>query len=105
MRRLVFGRAARSDLTVIAHYIARRSGSPEVASSFVASLRQQCLHLAALPGQLGNPRSDLQPGLRSFAFGNYLILFHYEPKAFRVARILEGHRDMPRHMGVALDPI
>lgn len=98
MRRLVIGRAARSDIAEIAHYIAQESGEPATAKAFVATLRQKCAQLAALPGVLGRARPELAEGLRSSALGNYVIFFHYLPGTLRVSRIIEGHRDMPRHI-------
>lgn len=100
MRKLVIGRAARNDILEIAHYIGRESGQPAIAQAFVAELRQQCAHMAALPGMLGRARPELAAGLRSSAFGNYVIFFQYLPGTLRVARIIEGHRDMPRHIPV-----
>ena len=98
MRKLVIGRAARSDISEIAHYIAQESGEPAIAQAFVATLRQKCAHMATLPGMLGRARPELAEGLRSSAVGNYIVFFHYLPGTLRVARIIEGHRDMPRHI-------
>lgn len=43
---------------------------------------------------MGRPRDELAPGLRSSAFGNYLIFFRYVNDVFYVINILEGHRDV-----------
>ena len=62
------------------------------------ALRQRCEKLASLPGTLGRDRPDLGTGIRSVAHGNYVIIFRYEQTAFRVVNIIEGHRDLPRHV-------
>lgn len=82
------------DLKQIFAYIARESGSQEIGRGFVNILRQQCAKLAAFPGSIGNPRAELRPELRSFAFKGYVILFRYESDAFEVVNAIEGHRDI-----------
>lgn len=94
MRRLIYLTAARRDFSQISDYIARESGSRATARRFVESLIDQCEKLARLPGTLGRARPELLDGLRSFAFGNYVIFFSYEPGHLTVARIIEGHRDI-----------
>ncbi|MGO1078091.1 type II toxin-antitoxin system RelE/ParE family toxin [Inquilinus sp. CA228] len=98
MRRLRYLPAARRDLLDILTYIARQSGSLVLAQDFVARLRRQCRHLAQLPGTLGRARPELRPDIRSFPFGNYVIFFRYLDSAFEVVNILEGHRDIDRHI-------
>jgi toxin ParE1/3/4 len=45
--------------------------------------------LAAHP-ELGRARDEVAPGLRSFAFGRYLIFYAVEPTKVVIARILHG---------------
>jgi len=92
--RLVLLDTAIEDFVSITDYIARESGSHRVAQRFVKQLRGQCIKLAKLPGTLGTSRPDLLPGLRSFAYKNYIIFFRYAGARFEVVNILEGHRDI-----------
>lgn len=92
--RLVYLESARSDLLHIHAYIARESGDIGTGRRFVDLLRRQCRHLAGLPGQMGRPRPELRPDIRSFAFRGYVIFFRYADDRFEVVDILEGHRDI-----------
>ena len=94
MPRLHYRHQAIRDLLQIGQYITRRSGSSAVAAKFVQKLRDQCKKLARLPGVMGRERSDLGPGLRSFPFGNYIIIFEYRKNYFDVVSIVERHRDI-----------
>lgn len=85
---------AKDDLVQIKRYIAKRSGTDAVAMEFVGRLRAQCLRLAELPGQIGQLRPDLAPHLRSYAYGNYVILYRYRESVLEVISIIEGHRDI-----------
>jgi len=55
-------------------YIAKTSGSLEIADRLVYSIAERFWLLARYP-QLGRRRDqDLKPGLRSFPVGEYLII-------------------------------
>lgn len=94
MRRLVYRAAAQRDLTEIARYIARESGSRTTGRNFVERLRQQCARLASAPIVMGRPRPELHLDIRSFPFGNYAIFFRYAAEDFEVVKVIEGHRDI-----------
>ena len=99
MARLRFSAAANDDLNSIAEYIADRSGSRIVAERFAGELRQKCSDIAASPIQMGRPRPDLRPDLRSHPHGNYLIFFRYIGDVLEVVNVLEGHRDVAAFYG------
>jgi toxin ParE1/3/4 len=86
--------SAQADLVNILEHITRESGHLAIGRWFVASLRQQCRELAALPATLGRARPELRPDIRSFAFKGYVILFRYVDDVFEVVNIIEGHRDI-----------
>ena len=98
MRRLVFRRRARENLVDILDYITRESGSERRGRAFTDRIKAQCQRLAELPGALGRPRPDLRPGIRSYPFQGYLILFRYTDDAVEIINIIEGHRDIPGAM-------
>ncbi|MBP7339806.1 type II toxin-antitoxin system RelE/ParE family toxin [Niveispirillum sp.] len=94
MRRLSYTKAAARDLADILSYLAERAGDGEPALRFVQRLKGQCRRLAELPGALGRPRDDIRPGIRSFAYRGYVILFRYEDDVLRIIAVIEGHRDI-----------
>ena len=85
---------AKTDLIRIKRYIARESGSNEVALRYTNKLRQQCRKLAELPGTMGRARPELMAGVRSFPHDNYIILFRYDDSLIEIISIIEGHRDI-----------
>lgn len=92
--RLRFSDQALDDLSSIGGYLKGASGSDRIAGGFVERLIVRCEDLATLPGRLGRDRTELKAGLRSMAFGNYVIFFRYIDKVLEVVTILEGHRDI-----------
>ena len=51
--------------------------------------------LAEFP-EMGTSSEDLAPGLRSFPVGNFVIFYKPWDNGIAVARVLSGHRDLPR---------
>lgn len=94
--RLVIKPLAEQDLEAIGDYIAR--DNPARAVTFVRELREQCKRITGNP--LGyRERSELTPGLRSCAHGNYVIFFDALPGVVEVVRVLHGARDLPVVLG------
>lgn len=87
MTRLVYTPQSKSDLTDIGLYIAR--DNPRRAMSFVRQLREQCRKITQAP-KAYPPRPELGEGIRSCAFGNYVVFFFEEPGLVRIVRVLHG---------------
>ena len=85
---------AKTDLIRIKRYIARESGSIELALRYTEKLRQQCRKLAELPGTMGRARPELMAGVRSFPHDNYIILFRYDDSLIEIISIIQGNRDI-----------
>jgi toxin ParE1/3/4 len=89
--RLVFLPQAETDLEAIGDYIAR--DNPRRAISFVRELRGQCRKITEAP-KAYRPRPELGKGLRSCAYGNYVVFFFEEPGLVRIVRVLHGAMDI-----------
>ena len=85
---------AKDDLIQIHHYLTDESGSKKTARKFCDKLDVQCRTIAGFPGQMGRQRPELKAGLRSVAFGNYVIFFLYNGDYLDIVSIVEGHRDI-----------
>lgn len=69
---------AEADLDATWFYIARESGSPDIADRLVDSITGRFLMLATHP-HIGRSRAeDLRAGLRSFAVGAFVIVYRVE---------------------------
>ncbi len=90
--RLTFTPLAEHDLESIADYIA--VDNPRRALTFVRELRQQCQRIALNPPGY-RLRPELGAGIRSCAYGHYVIFFEASSDAVTVVRILHGARDLP----------
>ncbi|OQX06906.1 MAG: plasmid stabilization protein [Desulfobulbaceae bacterium A2] len=88
---LVFSPLAERDLEAIGDYIAR--DNPRRALRFIVGLRAQCVQLAATP-QAYRQCPELGDGIRSCAYGNYVIFFLVEGVAVRIIRVLHGAMDI-----------
>lgn len=89
---VTISRLAEHDLESIGDYIAE--DNPPRAVSFVAELRAQCAKIANAPDAY-RPRPDLGDGIRSCAYGNYVIFFAATKTRLTIARILHGAMDIP----------
>ena len=89
--RLVFLPQAEMDLEAIGDYIAR--DNPRRAISFVRELRGQCRKITEAP-KAYRPRPELGKGLRTCAYGNYVVFFFEELGLVRIVRVLHGAMDI-----------
>ena len=86
------------ELDDIWYYIARESGSTEIADRLIDSITDRFLLLASYP-YIGRPREDLRPGLRSFPVGQYVIFYRIEDVDVRILHVVHSHRDIQRIFG------
>lgn len=91
MLQLRFTRLAESDLDGILDFIAE--SAPVTAQQFVAGLRERCSLIATQP-EIGRLHSELPGALRSFPFGNYLVMYRVHEDAVQIIRVLHGARDL-----------
>ena len=89
--RLVFTPLAEQDIESIGDYIAR--DNPRRALSFIRELRSQCQRISKTP-QGYRLRDELGDGIRSCAYGNYVIFFTEDGRLLRIIRVLHGAMDI-----------
>lgn len=87
------------DLDAIWYYIAKESGSMEIADGQIDRITGAFYLLATHP-PLGRRRDeDLRPGLRSFSVGNYTILYRIDGSDALILYVMHGSRDTPALLG------
>jgi toxin ParE1/3/4 len=80
---------ASADIESIALYIAE--DNPQAAKLWFETIYRQCQRLGEMPGR-GVSRFDVQPGLRMFPVGNYLILYQEIDGGAEIVRVIRGAR-------------
>jgi toxin ParE1/3/4 len=85
---------AEAELDGIWLYVARESGSADVASRVIDAITDRFWLLAKNP-HIGRRRDhDLRPGLRSFSVGEYLIIYRIEDADATILHVIRGSRDI-----------
>lgn len=92
MIEVVLSELAEADLADIWVFVAQDNA--EAADRLLDQLHERCQFLAATP-KAGRQRSELDPSIRSFALGNYVIFYRESANGIEVARVLHGRRDIP----------
>jgi toxin ParE1/3/4 len=91
---------AEHDLDEIWYYIAKNSGSLEIADRFIDSLTERFYLLSSNP-HIGRRRDEeLRPGIRSFPVRDYIILYKLEGDEVLIVRVLHGSRDIELLFGI-----
>lgn len=90
--RVTISPLAERDLEAICDYIA--ADDPARALGFVARLRLQCATLAQAPRGY-RLRPELGAGIRSCAFGRYVLFFTVTKTRLTIVRVLHGAMDIP----------
>ena len=94
MARVIWDPDAEEDLRRIAYYVGVERQSPQGACRVIDSVRENCDLYATQP-KMGQQRPDLEPGIRVFSVGNYVVLYFPVEDGIHVIRVCEGHRDYP----------
>jgi toxin ParE1/3/4 len=85
---------AEAQLDDIWLYIARESGSVDTAIRIVQNVSDRFWLLAKQP-RMGRRRPDLSPGLRSFAAGDYVIIYSIEDDdVVSIHHVFHGSQDI-----------
>jgi toxin ParE1/3/4 len=87
---------AEADLDDIWYYVAKESGSLEVANLLIDTITERFVTLASFP-YLGRSRvDDFGAGFRSLAVGEYVIVYCIENEDVLILRVVHGKRDLER---------
>jgi toxin ParE1/3/4 len=82
------------DLDDIWLYVAKESGSVEIASHLTDSITDRFLFLANFP-YMGRSREDeFGVGARSFVVGEYVIVYCIDGTDVFILRVVHGRRDL-----------
>jgi toxin ParE1/3/4 len=90
---------AAADVDDIWYYVAKESGSSEIADHLIDSITSRFLILARHPF-LGRSRDDdFGRGSRSFAVGEYVIVYRVSHGEVIILRVVHGRRDIEAWFG------
>jgi toxin ParE1/3/4 len=85
---------AESDLDDIWLYVAKESGSMEIASRLIDSITSHFFTLATFPYAGRSREEEFGLGSRSFTVGEYVIVYCVEGTDVFVLRVVHGRRDL-----------
>jgi len=86
------------ELDEIWYYIARDSGSMEIADRLIDAITDRFFLLGNHP-YVGRLRDDLRPGLRSFPAGQYVIIYRINGIDVVILHVMHGRRDIEAMFG------
>ena len=84
-------REARQDLQHIWDYMAEQN--PIRADQWLDEFETRCQLLSEMP-LIGRQRDELQPGLRSFLLGRYILFYRLQEEQIEIVRVLSGYQDL-----------
>jgi toxin ParE1/3/4 len=83
------------ELDDIWYYVARESGSIEIADRLIDAITDR-FHLLASHPYVGRLREDLRPELRSFPVGQFIVIYSIDEADVLILHVLHSHRDILR---------
>ena len=84
---------ARTDLDEIWLYVARESGSPEIATRHIESMARGFGILAKFPFIGRSLEASKRPDVRTIAVHNYVVFYRPADGEIRILRVIHGARD------------
>jgi toxin ParE1/3/4 len=85
---------AEEDLDDIWLYVAKESGSMDVATRLIDSIMERFLFLASFPAAGRMRDHDFGIRARSFPVGEYVIVYCVEDSDICILRVVHGRRDL-----------
>lgn len=90
---------AEADLDDIWLYVAKESGSIEIANRLIETITDRFFTLARFPYMGHSRQEDFGPGYRSFSVGEYVIVYCLENEDVLVLRVVHGRRQLEALFG------
>jgi toxin ParE1/3/4 len=90
---------AEAELDGIWNYVARESGSIDVATRMVERVTERFWLLARYPYMGRRRDEDLRPGLRSLAADDYVVIYRIVDDAVLILHVVHGSRDLAARLG------
>ena len=90
---------AEQDLDDIWVYVAKQSGSLEIANRLIDTITDRFLILARFPYVGRSREDDFGPGCRSMPVGEYLIVYCVDDGDALILRVVHGSRDLEALFG------
>jgi toxin ParE1/3/4 len=75
-------------------YVAKKSGSMDVADRLLDSISDRFYLLARSPFMGRSRDEDLRPRLRSFPVGEYIIIYRIEGDGVAIVHVVHGSRNI-----------
>jgi toxin ParE1/3/4 len=91
--------AAEAELDEIWLYVARASGSIEIANRVLEAIVDTLFTLGQYPHMGRRRDQDLRAGLRSFPSGEYVIVYRIEDADAVILHVVRGSRDWEGSLG------
>ncbi len=91
MTQVIQSPEAEADLIEIWEYVAQYN--EEAADKLIDTINQKAILLANSP-YMGQVRSELQPSIRSFPVGKYVLFYRPIKNGIELVRIIHGARDI-----------
>jgi toxin ParE1/3/4 len=85
---------AEADLDEIWLYVARESSSLETADRLIDAITDRFCRLADFPWMGRSREQDFGPGFRSFAVGEYVIVYCVDGEDVLILRVVHGRRQL-----------
>jgi|SRR5271165_4996935 len=85
---------AERDLDDIWYYVAKESGSVKIANRLIDSITDRFFLLASFPYMGRSRDEDFGVGYRSFAVGEYVIVYCLEAEDVLILRVAHVRRDI-----------
>ena len=92
MRGIRVSHFAERDLDDIWLYVAKNSGSLEIADTLINSITETFPLLAQAP-EAGTRRDEISLGARGFPVGNYIVYYCEVEHDVVISRVMHGMRD------------
>jgi len=89
---------ARAELSSIWNYIVKEGGDVAAADGVIDAITERFYLLSQYP-RMGRSRDDLRPGLRSFAVGQYVIVYTIEDEDVEILHVFHGRQDIEGQLG------